>query len=195
MHLLWADPTWHPRASDPTFGGWLVALGYVMAAVLSFAAMLAYRAAPATGEPADDTRRILGILWGVVAVLLLGVVLVRQLDLGALVVQHLRSLARHHDWYENRRRYQKLFIAVVLLGGVATLAAALVALRRVRREAFPVVAVMVVIIVLGLVSSTSLHAIDRVLYRGAGWLKRSVELLASASVCLLAIRARARARC
>lgn len=193
--LLELDESWTMGVDDPTIGGWLVALAYVVAAVASFAAMRRYVANARLLDGVDSReasdQRTLGRLWLLVGVLMLALAANKQLDLQTLVSEKVRAVARSQGWYDNRRPLQAAVIALIGLLSIVVVAAATYLLRRVWRRALPVVAAVVVVVAFAGVRAISLHQIDAVLGAGGGWPKRSLELLATLVVVWLAVRARA----
>ena len=183
---------WRPSIGDPTVGGWLVAFGYVVAAICSFGAMRAHRA-NLDRSPQRRDQRTLMLVWLAVAVAMLLLGAVRQLDLGSWIAEVGRGFARRAGWYGNRRHYQKLFIVGVAAAGMVGIAATGLVLRHVWRRTLPIVVVMFGIVVLTIVRATSLHAVDQVLGAWGGWVKRGLELLATSAVIVLALLAQRRA--
>lgn len=179
---------------DPTLGGWLVALAYVVAAVASFAAMRRFVTNARLLDGVDSReaadQRTLGRLWLVVGVLMLAMAANKQLDLQTLVSERVRSVARARGWYDNRRPVQAAVIVAVGVLSLVAVAVLAYLMRRVWRRALPVVAAVAAVVTFAVVRAISLHQIDAVLGAGGGWPKRGLELLATLVVAWLAVRAR-----
>ena len=113
---------WQLAVGDPTWLGWFTAAAYVAAACLCV------RAARAPGDAELGSRRLAGF-WLLLALLLLALGENKQLDVQTFVIERLRDLARAEGWYAQRRRYQRLFVAVCGGASIAALCALGVALR------------------------------------------------------------------
>ena len=102
-----------PIAHDPTLPGWLTALAYLGAGWLAAAAA---RAAARDRRP-EDWRA--AAFWTGAAVFMALLAINKQADLQTALTNLLRREARIDGWYEQRRHYQLLFIAVMAGAGVA----------------------------------------------------------------------------
>lgn len=91
---------WRPEIGDPTFMGWFTVFAYAVAAVLAWRAW------------SKGRERI----WLAVAVGMVLLCLNKQFDLQSLFTDIGREIARYGDWYEDRRKVQKLFVIAVLAG-------------------------------------------------------------------------------
>jgi hypothetical protein len=107
---LLPDLRWHLGVGDPTWLGWLTVVGYGVAAAVC---MLA-------------GRRVVGrerLWWWVVAGLMVGLGVNKQLDVQGLVTEVGRVMARRQGWYRERREVQQWAVfgmlgAAVLFGGL-----------------------------------------------------------------------------
>jgi hypothetical protein len=106
---------WTPGFGDPTVLGWVVTLGYVLAAAQ------AWRVVRRTPTQLAEAR-LERLLWGFLAVAFLVLGMNKQLDLQTALTELGRGLARDEGWYEGRRAVQRLF--VVGVGIVAVVGAA-----------------------------------------------------------------------
>ena len=95
---------WVSGAGDQSLVGWLITIGYLVGAVLSL------RAARSAGGEEARLWLCLGLVF-----LLLGVN--KQLDIHSLVTQMLRDLAKAGGWYQDRRIFQAIFIALIVIAG------------------------------------------------------------------------------
>jgi len=94
---------WHMAIGDPNVAGWAIFATYALAAV---AAVMVLRRRPFA--PAHHRKE--RVLWGMIALLMTGIALNKQLDLQSLMTTLGRCLAQDQGWYENRRMVQRDFI-------------------------------------------------------------------------------------
>ena len=121
--LTGGSPGWHLAVGDPNAFGWLIFFAYFAAA------FACYRAArTSTGEAR------LRWYWTCVcgAMILLG--LNKQLDLQTLLLQTGKQLALAQGWYENRRKVQLAFVAILGVGGALATAVSGYAMRSLIRR-------------------------------------------------------------
>lgn len=95
--------TWTLSVGDPTVGGWITAVLYIVAAVGAF---MVYRR---QGLFSDQVKRQ-RCLWLLFALALLFLGLNKQLDLHVLFIEKARELALWQGWYDKRRLVQVGFI-------------------------------------------------------------------------------------
>ena len=147
---------WTPGIGDPTPLGWATVIAYFVAALL---AVLAAR------RPRPDRR-----FWSAVALLLIALGINKQLDLQSLLTTVGRNLAHAQHWYDQRRTYQMLFIALFI---ALCLVIVLLLWRRTRRASEPVRAAMIgVVVLLGFIAvrAASFDHFDTLLMdRIGGW--------------------------
>ena len=117
--LVWSFP------GDPTFIGWMTAIGYLIAAALCTASALRARG-PLPGERFSPSR----LFWWATAFLVLLLGVNKQMDLQTLFTWALRRMARAEGWYELRRPLQKCFVAGLALAGAGFYGVLLFLLRR-----------------------------------------------------------------
>ena len=118
---------WHLGIGDPTPAGWLTVGVYALAAALSWRAS---RRASAEAD-IDPSAGREASFWRLLALGLLLLGINKQLDLQTLFTEVARQLAHAQGWYEERRRYQRIFIAGIGLLGVLSAALGALWLRRV----------------------------------------------------------------
>jgi hypothetical protein len=170
--------------------GWLTVAAYAAAAFLAFKSARAV-----TQEPRRDrAQRALMRFWQALALLLLALCVNKQLDLQTLFTQIGRDLALAQGWYEDRRRYQVLFIgAVAVLGLLGTVGLGF-ALRKV------VARIWLALLGLGFLASfiviraASFHHVDELLHAGPVRLNWVFELTGIGLIALAAHRAARSAR-
>lgn len=157
------DGRWHPGIGDPTLVGWVTVGAYALAAALAARAALAAKA----GSGSRGSREVrLVYFWGIAAVALLLLGVNKQLDLQSWFTQAIRDLSRQQGWYEERRRYQMLFVmALAGVGLLATLAAAAL-LRRVLFRIGLALVGMGLLISFVVARAASFHHIDGLLRSG-----------------------------
>jgi hypothetical protein len=147
--------------------GWFTVAAYFGAAYLALVAGRAAREAAravATRNPGEaHLQGLLAQFWGLACLIMLVLGINKQLDLQSLLTEIGRDLAVTQGWYEQRRRYQLIFVLSVLAGGsVATLALAYV-FRRVLRRLIGGILGLGVIVSFVVVRAASFHHIDMLL--------------------------------
>jgi len=108
---------WSPGLGDPSIGGWLTVLLYVVAALASWR-VLALKP-DRTGAPQGSERGYWMMLF--VALVFLGIN--KQLDLQSALTEMGRMLAMQQGWYEDRQQVQMAFVVGALMAGLTVLAA------------------------------------------------------------------------
>lgn len=107
---------WSPGIGDPSMGGWLTVLLYVIAA------WQVWRLLRYWDEPSITAFRNEHWFW---RALLMGLVLLginKQLDLQSALTEVGRILAEEQGWYDDRRQVQAAFIAGVFIMGLTLFA-------------------------------------------------------------------------
>jgi hypothetical protein len=192
-----ADGRWQPSIGDPTLMGWLTVAAYASGALLAFqSAQRAAREAALgshSSTKAAQTKTI-ARFWRALALLLLVLGINKQLDLQTLFTQLARDLALAQGWYEERRRYQVLFIAVVsVLGLLGTLGLAF-ALRKVARRIWLALLGIGFLVSFVLIRAASFHHVDLLLRAGPVRLNWVFELTGIGLIALAARRAQSSER-
>jgi len=121
---------WQLAGGDPTWLGWLAVVAYVVAACLCVRAARVARHA----EHSELGQRRLACFWVLLAVLLLALGVNKQLDLQTLFGRAMRDLAHAQGWYADRRRFQRVFVAVAGVVSLASLSALGLGLWPMRRR-------------------------------------------------------------
>jgi len=181
---------WEPGIGDPTFFGWLAVVLYFAAAYLSYrAGKLERRLQPRSSEMAygwnqlarqamesmgavlrgDFHRRskiedrgsdLLPTFWFALCGVMVFLGFNKQLDLQTCFTQVGRDMAHSEGWYESRRTVQLIFIVILVLLGLAIIAASYWyihgAWRRYRLAFYGIVILVLFVIV----RATSFHHID-----------------------------------
>jgi len=145
---------WTPGIGDPTLGGWLTVVLYLVTAAVC------WRLARRLGSDGPGLHSE-AIVWGAIAVLFVGLGINKQLDLQSALTEIGRVLAHTQGWYEQRGTVQLLFVAAI---GAICLAATLAFLLLIRRApAITWLAALGTILVLAFVGirAASFHHVDR----------------------------------
>lgn len=149
--------------------GWLTIACYLAAAAVSVRACRrlqherARRAPGGAGQP--DDLRALTVLWVIVAIVMCALPAMKLLQVQTSILGELRSTARAHGWYSERRPYQAAAILVVVGTGLAVIAIALSRLRRVLSRAIGAIVGTALLLSFVTIRAISLHRVDSVLYR------------------------------
>lgn len=124
METLLAEITWRPRIGDPDPLGWTVTIAYLVACGCC---VMAARKEQARQVRGDLTG--LPWFWYVLAAMMFGLGLNKQLDLQVLLTQIGREMARSKSLLAYRRTMQAVFVFVAGVIGAAGLAAGFYAIR------------------------------------------------------------------
>jgi hypothetical protein len=156
---------WRPGIGDPTIIGWITVAAYLLASVISFHA--ANRA-----QLSGVRWRIDCHFWFLMGLLLLVLGINKQLDLQSLFTELARADAKSGGWYEQRREYQRLFIAGV--AGITTVGAALLMVwsRRLWRSQQVALLGTCFLLAFIVIRAASFHHVDHFLSQvvlGARW--------------------------
>ncbi len=146
---------WRPAISDPTVYGWVTVVAYVWAAF--FCALCVRWAARLHPGPG---RRRYAAFWAVLAVGLAFLAVNKQLDLQGLFGVWAKGLAKEQGWYDDRRRYQRLFIYGMAGGGAVAVGVMLVAMRGLLRQTWLAIVGVGVVGVFVLIRAASFHFVD-----------------------------------
>ena len=185
------DGRWHPGIGDPTFVGWFTVFAYAYAAYWAYRvrarcleAMRPYRGA---ATPESIALRQLSRFWLFTFALLVALGINKQLDLQTWLTEIGRDLAHEQGWYEQRRAVQRLFIALLALGGLATAGILAHHFRRVLRLVWVALSGIVLLFSFVVIRAASFHHVDQFL--GAGPFKMN-WVLELGSIGIIAFAAR-----
>ena len=154
---------WHFGIGDPTPMGWFILFAYMVATVLAGTAWVAEHKRRLDGRIASPK------FWLVLTVLLLFLGINKQLDLQTLLQDTVRRMAKANRWYDNRRIYQAIFIALVVAAGVLMLGTFSWLARKQWRRNFVALLGTVILYVFVFIRASSLHHVDIALrWRFAG---------------------------
>jgi hypothetical protein len=132
LFALLADGRWHFGVGDPTFIGWFTFAAYFAAAWLCFAAFRRSRGLARTGSGrVAELERTMSWLWALCTLAMLVLGANKQLDLQTLFLQVAKGISQRQGWYEQRHRYQVLFILGLGMAGCCSAALLGYLLRRV----------------------------------------------------------------
>lgn len=143
---------WSPGIGDPTIGGWITVILYLLAAISCWRTSVAV----ATGAPMSSEFRT----WLAIAIIFLALGLNKQLDLQTALTEIGRMLALREGWYGLRQSVQVNFILFV---AASCMAIALVLVLLARHSPIPTwFALTGMMLVLGfvLIRAASFHHID-----------------------------------
>jgi hypothetical protein len=144
---------WTPRIGDPTIGGWVTVVLYLLAAGSCW--ISAQKLGP-KDIGSNECRA-----WRAISVLFLALGINKQLDIQTALTEAGRVLAHYQGWFEQRRSVQLAFIALVAM---ICLIAAITLLLWTRSAPIPTrLALIGTTIVLGfvLIRAASFHHVDR----------------------------------
>lgn len=156
---------WRPSIGDSTIIGWFTVAVYLLASVISF-----YAANRATLSGA--WRRIDSQFWLMMGLLLLVLGINKQLDLHSLLTEIARDAAMSGGWYEQRREYQKLFIASIAGTTFAVAAIMMVWSRKLLRSQQVAILGFCILLAFIVIRAASFHHVDQLLSQsvlGARW--------------------------
>jgi hypothetical protein len=184
-----ADGRWQPSIGDPTLMGWVTVVAYATAAVLAFRSARVEARGAARERNTAHEQKTLARFWGGLALLLLLLGVNKQLDLQTLFTQVARDAALAQGWYDDRRRFQVLFIAAVgLLGLLGTLGLAF-ALRKIAARIWLALLGIGFLVSFVLIRAASFHHVDLLLRAGPVRLNWVFELTGIGLIALAAVRA------
>jgi hypothetical protein len=144
---------WSPRIGDPTIGGWVTVVLYLLAAVSCWISAREL----VLEDIASNERRA----WWAISALFLALGINKQLDLQSALTETGRVLAHYQGWFEQRQLVQLAFIALV---AIICLIAAIALLLWTRSAPTPArLALIGTSMVLGfvLIRAASFHHVDQ----------------------------------
>jgi hypothetical protein len=144
---------WTPKIGDPTIGGWVTVVLYLLAACSCWISAREL----ALEDIGSNERRA----WWAISALFLALGINKQLDLQSALTEAGRVLARYQGWFEQRQLVQLAFIAVV---AIFCLIAAMTLLLWTRSAPIPTrLALIGTTMVLGfvLIRAASFHHVDQ----------------------------------
>ena len=103
---------------DPSFGSWVITIGYIIAAAVCFLAEKANKK-----RINKDLSAKGYVVWYLFAVFLLLLGINKQLDLQTLLIDVGRIVSRAQGWYKMRRVVQAAFALVIAAVGIIVLIA------------------------------------------------------------------------
>ena len=144
---------WSPKIGDPTIGGWVTVVLYLLAAVSCWISAREL----VLEDIASNERRA----WWAISALFLALGINKQLDLQSALTEAGRVLAHYQGWFEQRQFVQLAFIALV---AIICLIAAITLLLWTRSAPTPTrLALIGTTMVLGfvLIRAASFHHVDQ----------------------------------
>ena len=155
---------------DLTVWGWLIVVGYLVAATLSVGAgLLRHRRTP-------EAPRRLEWFWYGLALALVALAFNKQLDLQSYGTEFGARQAWQNGWYGDRRIVQVLFIRGVFAGGVAVALALLLLFRRSSPQHWLAIAGSVALLAFIAIRASSFHDVDILLRDHVGGVSLNIAL-------------------
>jgi uncharacterized membrane protein YqjE len=148
---------WRPGIGDPTIGGWVTVVLYVLACVSCWWTSHTLRSTPEAGEERNT--------WLAIATLFAFLGINKQLDLQTALTEMGRVLAYSEDWYAQRRQVQVAFIIGVAGLCLVTILLLLVWARRSPYQTWLALTGSCLVIGYVLIRAASFHHIDRFIDR------------------------------
>jgi len=155
---VFVNGRWRPGIGDPTVMGWVTVAAYLCAAGLCWACAVRF-----VRSHAPDRARVDGVLWWILAVVMLLLAVNKQLDLQSLFTQIGKDAARAQGWYDQRRNIQKWFIVAIAGSGLLLFAGTIYALRRTWRKHWLALLGIAFLISFIIMRAASFHHFDRFL--------------------------------
>ena len=145
---------WSPGIGDPSIGGWLTVVLYLVTAYLCWQVATRVRAT-------EELNRSEALVWSAIAVLFLALGINKQLDLQSLLTEIARVLAHSQGWYEQRHIVQLAFVALVGAVCMSGAAILLVLLRRAAPPAWLALFGTATVLAFVTIRAASFHHVDR----------------------------------
>jgi len=128
--------------------------------------------------------------WFAIAAIMFVLALSRLVELGPLISEEGRELAKQQGWYDERRAYQRRAVEAIAVAGSMVAAAGFIWLFAVPSRQYPLALIAVVFLVCYvLIRAISLHEVDTVLYDRPIEGIRINALLELAAIALLSVAA------
>lgn len=156
---------WSPGIGDPSVGGWLTVLLYVIAAWTVWRLLQGWDVRR-TGKAQNERW-----FWRALFVALVLLSINKQLDLQSALTELGRIVAEKQGWYENRRQVQMAFIAGIALMGMTLMALTLNLTWGAPAATLWALLGTTWLIVFVVVRAASFHHIDALLGHSAGGLR------------------------
>lgn len=177
--------TWSPGIGDPTLGGWVTVMLYVVAAWACHQVLQ------------SDRRHQLVLsanerfIWRLLVAGMVALGVNKQLDLQSALTELARLYAHEQGWYGNRRQFQQAFIAAVPILGLTVLAALSVLIWHAPAQTLWTCAGAAGLVVFVAIRATSFHHVDEMLgWRFAGLRANWIVEMGSLVVITLGARKR-----
>ncbi|WP_295074090.1 isopropylmalate isomerase [Tabrizicola sp.] len=150
--LTCAFARWSPALGDNHPVGWFTVLVYLVAGLASA------RAALGSGRegPQGRERRF----WWIAAVILLLLAVNKQLDLQSLLTMTARCHAQLAGWYGKHRELQRVFIWLVIGGGIGVLGLLALMLRGILARIWPALLGLCFVCGFVVIRAASFHHMD-----------------------------------
>lgn len=141
---------WTPGIGDPTWGGWVTVVFYLVAACVC-------------ASNARRTNRNGARFWTILALSMLALGINKQLDLQSLFTAVMRDNAVHYGWFGKRRELQLAFVSVIAGLGLVLAILSAFYLRTLQRNIRVAMVGLYLISTYVIIRAASFHHIDRLI--------------------------------
>lgn len=149
------ETNWTPSIGDPSLMGWFTVVFYFLTSALAFVTAYKYRYLN------TDFR-----FWLFLAVFLLLLGINKQLDIQSLFTEIGRVIAKKQGWYNDRRRFQAVFVIIFFILSLISIALLWWILRKEwRKFLFPLTGLLLLVSFI-VIRAASFHHVDRFLKSG-----------------------------
>jgi hypothetical protein len=173
------DGRWHIGIGDPTVVGWVTVVAYAVAAWFAWQARnRCLRVAQKPGKDPIVARNLIRMswLWFTYTVILVFFGINKQLDLQTWFTEIARDWSKQQGWYNDRRRYQALFIGLIGVAGTVGLVVGIRLYKPVLRHVWMALLGMALLGTFVIIRAASFHYVDILLNAAPVSLNATLEL-------------------
>ena len=144
--------------SDPTLGGWLIELLYL---IVSFSCWRSSRKTVLNSASASYERHV----WQAIAVLFFALCISRHFDLQTALTETGRRIAFLEGWYDQHRRVQLAIVALIAISFIVAEVSLLIWSRNVSLSTSATLAIMgaTFVVTYLMIRSISFHSVDQII--------------------------------
>ena len=150
---------WSPGIGDPSYMAWFAVCAYFLTAILCFTAYRRCQQRSNT-ETCNNSLSVSRWIWLGLFLVFLFLGINKQLDLQSLLTATGKNLALQQGWYAERRKYQEIFVAVLILSSAMLLLAFALIFRVVGTAERLALMGGVIVVTFVLVRASSFHHMD-----------------------------------